>query len=87
MIGAALVLALVGSFYAGRSGAYFGPAGMMGPGGMMGLGGPQSYGSPGWGPQGSRDVRNLSEARDAVEQALRGYGNRDLQVTEAMEGS
>ena len=79
MIGSALVLAFVTSLYAGRSGGYFSPAGMMGPGGMTG----QGHGAPGWGAQG--DVGNLSEARDAAEQAVRGYANPDLEVAEVME--
>lgn len=74
MIGVALVLALVGSFYAGRAGGYSGPGGMMG----------QGYGAPGWGPQGG-EVGSLPEARDAVEQAVRSYGNSDLEVAEVME--
>lgn len=82
MIGAALVLALVGSLYAGRAGGYSGPGGMMGSG-MMG----QGYGAPGWGSQGSGDVRSLPDARDAVERAVRSYGNSDLEVAEVMEFS
>jgi hypothetical protein len=52
---------------------------MMGPRGMMG----QGYGAPGWGPQG--DVGSLPEARDAAEQAVRSYGNPELEVAEVME--
>jgi hypothetical protein len=79
MIGTALILALVGSFYAGRGALYPGSGGMMGPGGMMG----QGYGAPGWGARG--DVANLSDARAAVERAVGSYGNPDLKVTEVME--
>ncbi len=88
MIGAALVLTLVGSLYAGRAGGgYSGPEGMMGSGGMMGPGGMmgQGYGAPGWGPQG--DVGSLPEARVAVEQAVQSYANPDLEVAEVMEFS
>ena len=87
MIGAALVLTLVGSLYAGRAGGYSGPGGMMGSGGMMGPGVMmgQGYGAPGWGPQG--DVGSLPEARVAVEQAVQSYGNPDLEVAEVMEFS
>lgn len=79
MIGTALIIALVGSFYAGRGALYPGSGGMMGPGGMMG----QGYGAPGWGARG--DVATLSDARAAVERAVGSYGNPDLKVTEVME--
>src|SRR5215217_3585473 len=88
MIGAALVLTLVGSLYAERAGGgYSGPGEMMGSGGMMGPGGMmgQGYGAPGWGAQG--DVGSLPEARVAVEQAVQSYGNPDLEVAEVMEFS
>jgi hypothetical protein len=85
MIGTALVLTLVGSFYAGRAGGYSGPGGMMGPGSMMSPGGMmgQGYGASGWGPQG--DVGSLPEARDAFERAVQSYDNPDLEVAEVME--
>lgn len=80
MIGAALILAVVGSLYAGRARVYSGPGGMMWSGGMMG----QGYGAPGWGSQGG-GVGSLSDARDAVERAVQSYGNPDLRVGEVME--
>lgn len=45
----------------------------------------QGYGFPAPAQQGSGDVGSLSEAREAVELALRGYGNPDLEVAEVME--
>lgn len=73
MIGVAVVLAIVGSLYAGRAGGYSGSGGMMG----------QGYGAPGRGAAG--DIGSLPEARDAFEQAVRGYGNPDLEVAEVMD--
>lgn len=80
MIVSSLVLALVGSLYVGRPGSYFGPGGMMGPAGMMGPG----YGAP-YGGRPVGNVGSLSEARDAAEHAVQGYGNSDLEVAEVME--
>ncbi|HET7271062.1 MAG TPA: hypothetical protein VFI90_08230 [Rubrobacter sp.] len=73
MLGTALILALVGSFYAGRGALYPGSGEMMG----------QGYGGPGWAARG--DVATLSDARTAVERAVGSYGNPDLKVTEMME--
>jgi hypothetical protein len=75
MMGTALILTVVGYFYAGRGAPFPGPGGMM----------RQSYGSSGMEARG--DVATLSEARAAVERALKGYGNPDLKVTEVMEFS
>lgn len=73
MIGTALILALVGGFYAGRGALYPGSGEMMG----------QGYDGPGWAARG--DVATLSDARTAVERAVGSYGNPDLKVSEVME--